>query len=112
MDLIREILQRTEDGSLGKARGTQESEQLMYHIELAEEAGLLRARLTRRSTGSVVLATVERLTWAGHEFLDAARSETLWQQAKTKVLQTGGAWTMEALKLMLFEMVRKNLTGH
>ncbi len=33
----------------------------------------------------------QRLTWQDHEFLDATRSNTLWERAKAESLkQTGG----------------------
>ena len=32
-----------------------------------------------------------RLTWAGHEFLDAARSESLWSEAQEKISADGSA---------------------
>jgi hypothetical protein len=42
-----------------------------------------------------------RLTWADHEFLDAARDNTLWKAAKSKVLETTGGLAFEFLRAML-----------
>jgi len=44
------------------------------------------------------------LTWQGHEFLDAARNEIIWNKAKSKVLEVSGGWSLELLKTyLLFE---------
>jgi hypothetical protein len=34
-----------------------------------------------------------RLTWQGHDFLDAARNDTIWSKAKEKFLKPGISWT-------------------
>ena len=41
----------------------------------------------------------KRLTYAGHQFLDAARSDTVWQKAKSLVAKSTGTLTLEGLKL-------------
>jgi hypothetical protein len=51
-----------------------------------------------------------RLTHSGHEFLDAARSETVWKNAKTAVVKRTGVLTLEGLKVALPKVV-KNLIG-
>jgi hypothetical protein len=46
-----------------------------------------------------------RITWEGHEFLDAARSDTVWIKAKNLVLQTAGVITLEAIKVALKQVI-------
>ena len=46
-------------------------------------------------------SNVLRLTYEGHEFLDAARSDTLWNQGKRAVMQDTGVLTLEGLKICL-----------
>ena len=41
------------------------------------------------------------LTWQGHEFLDAARNDTIWRKAKKKVLETTGGLAFDVLKAAL-----------
>jgi len=60
-----------------------------------EEAGLIKAQLQRNK--------VERLTWAGHDFLDAARSEEIWNQTKKVVAEKTSSISFELLKLALVE---------
>src|SRR4051794_38328755 len=99
MDLARAILLELERRPewTGGGRGVKlELEghtpgEISYHVMLLKEAGLVDA------IGDKAIAPTEdrwkptRLTWAGHEFLDAAREESLWQKAKAVVFEkTGG----------------------
>jgi hypothetical protein len=53
-----------------------------------------------------------RLTFDGHEFLDAARSDTVWRTAKEKIVSATGVITLEALKVMMPRVMKYMLTGH
>jgi hypothetical protein len=61
--------------------------------------------LSREHTREAYL--VERLTWEGHKFLDAARSDTAWERAKKLVLAKGGALTFDAVKTALGALTRE-----
>ena len=50
----------------------------------------------------------QRLTYSGHQFLDAARSDTVWQKAKSLTVKTTGTLTLEGLKFAL-PMILKSL---
>lgn len=78
-------------------------EQVDYHLELLIEAGLIRVpasgmELSRRHP--------LRLTWEGHEFLDAARSETRWQKVKASADKIDGL-LFAFIKAALLEMARQ-----
>ena len=64
---------------------------------LLHEGGLLEA--LDLSTLGGVCWKAKRLTYSGHQFLDAARSDTVWQKAKSWTLKTTGTLTLEGLKL-------------
>lgn len=83
--------------------------QITHHIRLLDEAGLIDAEDLTNMSGSEWKA--KRLTWAGHEFIDAARSDAVWQKTKTTVREKTGVLTFEALKLGLAEVVKGLLTG-
>ncbi|MCI0378775.1 MAG: DUF2513 domain-containing protein [Gemmataceae bacterium] len=108
MDLVRSILAKVEEE--GKVRGwirdlsipNHSAEEVSYHIQLLAEAGLLEA-LTRKTLGNLQ-ALPMRLTWAGHEFLDAARNDTVWNKAKELVKDKGGAVPFEVLKGLLIKV--------
>ena len=102
LDLCREILQRLEahptrsyDNVL-KIEGRQQ-EEVAYHLVLLSEAGLVWS--ANRPGGRERY----RLTWAGHEFLDAARDNTRWNTAKKKVVETTGGLVFEFLRAVLMQ---------
>ena len=75
------------------------SEEVSYQTKLLYEAGLIEA-LDLSDLGSFCWEPVS-LTWSGHEFLDAARSDTLWNAAKSKVVDTTGGLAFEFVREVL-----------
>ncbi len=107
MDLFRALLLRVEEQPYGEGLGPIEvsgytKEQVYYHALLAQDAGLIDA--------SFMLGyefVVLRLTYAGHEFLDAARQDKLWRKAKETILSNAGTLTVEALKTALSMLMQQ-----
>jgi hypothetical protein len=66
------------------------------HVELMAEAGLLSVTDTYEPSSPYYL--IHRLTWAGHEFLDATRDEAVWKKVTERVLKTGASWTFDIVK--------------
>ncbi|MDB5971361.1 MAG: Uncharacterized protein JWQ90_3811 [Hydrocarboniphaga sp.] len=111
MDLARQILlaiegQEDADGSSWFALEFEgvSDKSVSHHIRLLHEAGLLDA--IDLSTMAGPEWRPKSLTWAGHEFLDAARDETLWNKAKALVISKTGSLGFEALKIALIEGVK------
>ena len=111
MDLARQILMELEKEPY---RGTPVSisiddtsiEDMVYHVMLLDEAGLIEA--FELGFGEINWMPI-RLTWAGHEFLEAARDEKRWKKA-TKMLETkGGGIVFEVLRDLLVSMVRSKV---
>jgi hypothetical protein len=50
-----------------------------------------------------------RLTWLGHEFLDAAREDLRWGQAKRLVLEKTGSVSFATLQQVLVELMKRSL---
>jgi hypothetical protein len=71
------------------------------------EAGLIKAAITTVIESESPSAMPRTLTWQGHEFLDAARSDTLWQRAKATVFNATGGLSIELLKDALLMLGRK-----
>jgi hypothetical protein len=85
MDLAREMLRQIEarpdiDGWIEFSIPGRSDAELSYHVQLLAEAGFVAARDI--STKGRHDWQAVRLTWAGHEFLDAARDDSVWQNAK------------------------------
>lgn len=114
MDLCREILLCVEarEGSVGpeevKIDGYT-TDQIGYHAKLLADAGLLEGKSSTGVGQNVYRFKPRRLTWKGHEFLDAARDVSRWKQAKSIVLARVGQLSFDALKPALTQLVQKAL---
>lgn len=94
LDLVRRILLHLEEsGESADPSGWNafveegyELIQIHYHVRLLNDAGLIEA-------DEIVPGQwwPERMTWSGHEFLDAARNEDLWREMKAKVEKGTGS---------------------
>lgn len=110
MDLVRTLLFYFEDKSDSahvKAEdiiieGFDQST-IQYHIDMMCEADLLSCEKMQSTTTSdrLVKALPFRLTWEGHEFLDAARNEGLWNQAKDVLRKNALSVSFGILKILL-----------
>ena len=115
MDLIRQVMLQAEQTKDEMNIATKfriegyDDVLVAKHIELLDEAGLLKAHFTRTDTGGVEGAYVERLTWSGYEFLDAARNETVWKKTKTTVKEKVGTVSFEVLKTLLINISKSLL---
>ena len=109
LDLIRYLLLETEAEEKPEAMKDYSEKQVLYHCELAIEAGLLEGQVFHNEQGEPFSAVIQRLTWEGHDFLDAARSETNWKKAKDQIVKTGGSWTFEIVKSLLVEIAKRSL---
>ena len=104
LDLVRKILFQVEEK--GQARGLVDleipgypPEQIAHHVWLLQDAGLIEAQDLSTSLGFDYRP--KKLTWVGHEFLDAARNDTVWRKTKELVKEKGGSIPFEVLKGLL-----------
>jgi hypothetical protein len=104
VDLVRQILEKVEEFPLNGGfhdvviEGRSE-EEITFHVMLLDEAGFIEAE--DLTTFDSVCWKPKRLTYSGHEFLNAARSDTVWQKAKAVSLKTTSTLTLEGLKSAL-----------
>ena len=102
MDLVREILLQIEATEAGKSIKLDTpdigEEETGLHVELMIEHGLIEGKAYPSGDGpthKILTYTIERMTWEGYDFLNAARKETIWKKAKEKCLEaTGGLLSM------------------
>jgi hypothetical protein len=114
MDLVRAVLMEIEKapfdgGSLDISVPGHSSEEISYHILLMHEARLIEA--VDLSSLDGVCWKPKRLTYEGHEFLDAARNDTFWKKAKDKVTTSTGTLTLEGLKIALSALMKHAIAG-
>jgi hypothetical protein len=115
MDLVRMILTRMEANPSGWAprdfgiKGFS-PEEVAYHAHIMMQEGLIEGCdvTSTESTGPEAVPTT--LTWKGHEFLDLARDQERWNQAKALIAKVGAApisvW-MKVLSDLLWKSVEK-----
>lgn len=113
MDLVRKILTVLEDeGQILETVVVEfddySEEEVTYHLVLMVENGLIEGIGVHSFDGPSVLP--RRLTWAGHEFLDAAKDDTRWQKAKDTASKVGGV-TFDLLKQILVDLAKEQLRG-
>lgn len=113
LDLIRRILLdiETPDGGAAHhsgfghltARGY-DPDAIQYHVQLMHDAGLIVA-------DELVPGQwwPERITWAGHEFLDLARDDTRWEHAKRDVDDQVGSAPFHVVRDLLARRVGEEL---
>lgn len=114
MDLIRRIVLALDDHSeAGNPLGgldEVESATFSYHAELLIEAGLAVGSTQKFMDGHSD-AWLWRLTWQGHDFADAVRSDTIWKAALDNVIKPSASWTFGVLLEYLKQEIRHRIPG-
>lgn len=115
MDLIRKLLLAIEAEPTGLAPDhfdipDYSQEQIGYHLLLMVEAKLAVGREFRSFDDPAPTGEVERLTWAGHEFLDAARDPSRWEKAKEMAGKVGSG-SLDVFKQILAQLIATAITA-
>ena len=111
MELIRKLLMMIEDSpdayapEITEAEGYS-SDMVDYHKALLVDAGLVVGSEGQMMGKQSPCVDLTRLSWAGHEFLDAAKEDTRWNKAMKLVRDKGGAITFEVLKALLTSLMK------
>lgn len=94
MELVRDLLISIEEHS-GEKRWSVPKELDTHiakaHLELMEQAGLVTLSASRTSV--IVVIYDVKLTWDGHEYLNAIRNDTVWNKVKDGVKEKGIQFT-------------------
>lgn len=81
---------------------------LGHHLEIMNQAGLLECEITRYLGGGWGTSAI-KLTWIGHEYLDAIRDEGIWSKVKEKVGNKIDSVTFDLIKILATESIKKSL---
>lgn len=108
MDLIRKLL-FLEEGETDIDLGEYSEEQIAYHKSLLIESGLCKGSCVKDGQGIVVDAHIISLTWTGHDFIDSAKDDTIWNKVKSKVLTVGGVVALDVMLELLKQEVKSRL---
>jgi hypothetical protein len=117
MELIRKIMLVVEQHEHGFAPRDltvdgYSDEQVGYHCWLLNDAGLAEAVEIERRGADSPYAVIRKLTWAGHEFLDAAKDDSTWERAKQRLSSAGKSLhtvTLGVLQGLLVDVAKQQL---
>jgi len=113
-NIIREILIATEelkpeDVLSLSSFDSERAYEISYHVELLDEAGLINANISQQLGSGPSGFFVRRLTWYGHELLDAIRDDSTWNRTKQKFKNSGNAMTFELVKEVAISVAKSAL---
>ena len=116
MDLIRQILLRVEASppfehifASNMLVDGYNRDEIIYHVVQLIDAGLLVGKVMSTMDGGAPECVVTAMTWEGHEFIDAARADTVWNAAKAQAKKMAGSLTFGAMKTLLIAEAAKLL---
>ncbi len=113
MDLVRQILFWAEHGGAPNRRPDVDEVALCYHVKLVVEAGLVEGigmvdRVPGTDKWEPGIAHVTLLTWAGQEFLDAVRRDTIWNKVKVEAAKHGLPLVFELAKSLALGLAKES----
>ena len=102
MELVRELLLCVEsDQGFASLNSKYSQEDVVGHVEILLDAKLLEGKVYKDLSGAPGSVFVQRLTWAGHEFLDNARNDTVWNKVTATIKNAATTTSFEVLVEML-----------
>lgn len=103
MELVRKIMLNIQAGDFRGGVEGYDDDTVNCHKALLAEKGLIEAKPHYPSSGRTPpdipdLVMIKRMTWEGHDFIDAIASDTKWEKVKAFLLQAGKDVTIETIK--------------
>ena len=111
MELIRLLLLQQEIGEAPPELATYSVEEKLYNLQLMDDASLIVVIFTKNNQGEVVNAIIHRLTWAGHDFLDATKDSKIWKKAMEHIVKPTVSWTFQTLLEFLKREIDQKFLG-
>jgi hypothetical protein len=113
-DTIREILLKAEELTPGATLrlsdfDTARADEIAYHLKLLDESGLINVSTAEFLGAAGIHFDLDRLTWSGHDFLDAVRNDSIWNKTKAMISEKGGAMTFELIKSFAISVAKTAL---
>lgn len=111
MDLIRRILLEAEQDDSDQGLSDflipgYSADQIGYHVNLLKNAGLIEANIGF-DNGSVKVGSydINHMTFAGHDFLDDIRNDSVWVRVQEKLAKVGGDASLEVVRTLAAQIV-------
>ena len=113
LDLVRQLLLQIEALPAGPPAQYRTSEiedpVLLAHFELVLASGLVNGKIARSQGARGDVISISGLTWEGHEWLELVRSQAIWNEVKSVLLDNGGALSFELTKNVATKLLRARL---
>jgi hypothetical protein len=118
MELMRRMLFAVEGAPAGIPLRSEDmgitdvlQEVLGEHAVLLTEAGLIELAGSSHDTARATPRSfkVLRLTWAGHEYLDTVRNDTIWVETKNSITKRGMDLTFELVKVVGAQIIKHHM---
>lgn len=109
-ELIRKILLRVEELPTGQFLSNinidgYNPDVICEHVQLLKEAKFIDAQIshTRSQAGVLIVDNyvINRLSNDGHDFIENAKSDTVWKKAREQVTEKTGDVSLTVLKAVL-----------
>ena len=84
-------------------------DQIDYHFDLLQEIGFIEGTYYIGGKSKDYLGNF-RMTWAGHDFLDAVRNDSVWARVKGKLAQVGGDAPLDVIKAVAVKVALDLIT--
>jgi len=115
LDTVRKLLALAEDQPAGQDLMTFSGDfentpvEVVEHIALMIDAGLIdgEAHPDPGMKGGGIFV-INKLTWAGHDFLNAARNDNVWNSTKRRMAKVG-SWTFGLVLEVLKEEAKRQM---
>ena len=82
---------------------------IALHVELLIEAGMLDGEVTHFVSKDPPNVIIRRLTWYGHDVIDAIRDENVWKKIRENVIKPAASWTFGLIIEYAKVEIRKHL---
>lgn len=117
LDLIRRMLLKMEslDSSYGTIRLNafkdicDDEAVLSLHVHLLLDAGLIEATDMVYTGNGVDDFLITRMTFAGYDYLDSIRDESVWNEVKKKIASVGGSVSLDIAKELGVMLLKQHL---
>lgn len=107
MELIKAILLKEENAEENQIPEKYSDKEVLYHIGLCIEANLIHGQIFEDESMEIFSAVTWRLTWDGHEFLDAAKNSTVWNKTIAILKQGAIDVPFAVLKALLIKQLKE-----
>ena len=82
---------------------------ILEHIGLLLEEDFIKGKTHKSYDGNIDSVHITGLTWKGHDFIDAAKDESIWNKAKETILKPTVSITFSLLLEWLKEEAKKKI---